>query len=38
MDELELDVWRSRLPAPTKPEIVTVACVDGALVVSCYSS
>lgn len=34
LDELELDVWRFRLPETTRPELVTVACVDGALVVT----
>ncbi|KFK39542.1 hypothetical protein AALP_AA3G257800 [Arabis alpina] len=34
LDELELDVWRFRLPESTRPELVTVACVDGALIVT----
>ncbi|KAL1197555.1 hypothetical protein V5N11_012131 [Cardamine amara subsp. amara] len=34
LDELELDVWRFRLPESTRPELVTVVCVDGVLVVT----
>ncbi|EFH38493.1 predicted protein [Arabidopsis lyrata subsp. lyrata] len=34
LDELELDVWRFRLPESTRPELVTVACVDGDLIVT----
>ncbi|XP_010511470.1 PREDICTED: uncharacterized protein LOC104787563 [Camelina sativa] len=34
LDELELDVWRFRLPESTRPELVTVACIDGALIVT----
>ncbi|CAH8308520.1 unnamed protein product [Eruca vesicaria subsp. sativa] len=34
LDELELDVWRFRLPETTRPELVTVVCVDGALIVT----
>ncbi|ESQ47605.1 hypothetical protein EUTSA_v10021506mg [Eutrema salsugineum] len=34
LDELELDVWRFRLPESTRPELVTVDCVDGALIVT----
>uniref|UniRef100_A0A1J3D4I7 Uncharacterized protein n=1 Tax=Noccaea caerulescens TaxID=107243 RepID=A0A1J3D4I7_NOCCA len=33
LDELELDVWRFRLPESTRPELVTVDCVEGALIV-----
>ncbi|KAL1189668.1 hypothetical protein V5N11_006120 [Cardamine amara subsp. amara] len=33
--ELELDVWRFRLPESTRPDLVTVNCdVDGELVVT----
>lgn len=34
MDELELDVWRFRLPAATRPELVSAAYIDGELVVT----
>ncbi|XP_010525199.1 PREDICTED: uncharacterized protein LOC104803032 [Tarenaya hassleriana] len=34
LDELELDVWRFRLPETTRPELVTVACEDGELIVT----
>ncbi|XP_010532557.1 PREDICTED: uncharacterized protein LOC104808553 [Tarenaya hassleriana] len=34
LDELELDVWRFRLPETTRPELVMVACEDGELVVT----
>ncbi|KAF8114673.1 hypothetical protein N665_0034s0014 [Sinapis alba] len=34
LDELELDVWRFRLPESTRPELVTVVCVDGDLIVT----
>ncbi|GAB2226377.1 hypothetical protein Droror1_Dr00022181 [Drosera rotundifolia] len=33
IDELELDVWRFRLPIGTKPEMATASYVDGDLVV-----
>ncbi|XP_027096355.1 uncharacterized protein LOC113763328 [Coffea eugenioides] len=34
LDELELDFWRFRLPAATRPEMATAAYVDGELVVT----
>ncbi|KAL1206230.1 hypothetical protein V5N11_018277 [Cardamine amara subsp. amara] len=35
LDELELDVWRFRLPESTRPDLVTVNCDgDGELVVT----
>ncbi|KAL3531328.1 hypothetical protein ACH5RR_010650 [Cinchona calisaya] len=34
VDELELDLWRFRLPASTRPELATAAYVDGELVVT----
>ncbi|CAN8270428.1 unnamed protein product [Cochlearia groenlandica] len=34
LDELELDVWRFRLPESTRPELVTVVCEDGGFVVT----
>ncbi|XP_010551714.1 PREDICTED: uncharacterized protein LOC104822262 [Tarenaya hassleriana] len=34
LDELELDVWRVRLPESTRPELVTVVCDDGELIVT----
>ncbi|CAG7876668.1 hypothetical protein BRARA_E01995 [Brassica rapa] len=34
LDELELDMWRFRLPETTRPELVTVVCVDGVLIVT----
>ncbi|CAN8268742.1 unnamed protein product [Cochlearia groenlandica] len=34
LDELELDVWRFRLPESTRPELVTVVCVDCDLIVT----
>lgn len=34
LDELELDFWRFRLPASTRPELATAAYVDGELVVT----
>ncbi|KAK9086878.1 hypothetical protein Syun_029272 [Stephania yunnanensis] len=34
MDELELDMWRFRLPASTKPELASAVYVDGELVVT----
>lgn len=34
LDELELDVWRFRLPETTRAELVTVVCVDGVLIVT----
>ncbi|GMH20854.1 hypothetical protein Nepgr_022696 [Nepenthes gracilis] len=33
IDELELDLWRFRLPATTRPELATASYVDGDLVV-----
>ncbi|GMP90972.1 hypothetical protein CsSME_00041872 [Camellia sinensis var. sinensis] len=33
MDELELDMWRFRLPASTRPELASAAYNDGQLVV-----
>ncbi|XP_010435058.1 PREDICTED: uncharacterized protein LOC104718929 [Camelina sativa] len=35
LDELELDVWRFRLPESTRPDLVTVDCDgDGELIVT----
>ncbi|KAK3001337.1 hypothetical protein RJ639_021617 [Escallonia herrerae] len=34
LDELELDVWRFRLPVATRPELATAAYGDGELVVT----
>lgn len=34
MDELELDVWRFRLPAATRPELASAVYTDGELVVT----
>ncbi|KAM7521607.1 hypothetical protein LguiA_011509 [Lonicera macranthoides] len=34
MDELELDVWRFRLPATTLPELASAGYSDGELVVT----
>lgn len=34
VDELELDIWRFRLPASTLPELATAAYTDGELVVT----
>lgn len=34
LDELELDVWRFRLPESTRPELASAVCVDGELVVT----
>ncbi|CAN7046892.1 unnamed protein product [Brassica oleracea var. botrytis] len=34
LDELELDMWRFRLPETTRPELVTVVCVGGVLIVT----
>ncbi|KAL3517591.1 hypothetical protein ACH5RR_020180 [Cinchona calisaya] len=34
VDDLELDLWRFRLPASTRPELATAAYVDGELVVT----
>lgn len=35
LDELELDVWRFRLPESTRPDLVTVNCDgDGELIVT----
>ncbi|XP_002282665.1 uncharacterized protein LOC117913853 [Vitis riparia] len=34
MDELELDMWRFRLPATTRPELASAVYVDGELVVT----
>ncbi|GAB4830400.1 hypothetical protein Ancab_020037 [Ancistrocladus abbreviatus] len=34
IDELELDLWRFRLPASTRPELATASYVDGDLVVT----
>ncbi|GAB2282359.1 hypothetical protein Dimus_016904 [Dionaea muscipula] len=33
IDDLELDIWRFRLPATTRPELATASYVDGDLVV-----
>ncbi|CAM8887273.1 hypothetical protein QQ045_024735 [Rhodiola kirilowii] len=33
LDELEIDMWRFRLPDCTRPEMASAACVDGELVV-----
>ncbi|CAF1931171.1 unnamed protein product [Brassica napus] len=32
---LEVDMWRFRLPETTRPELVTVVCIDGVLIVRC---
>uniref|UniRef100_A0A6J1C9P7 Uncharacterized protein LOC111009490 n=1 Tax=Momordica charantia TaxID=3673 RepID=A0A6J1C9P7_MOMCH len=34
MDELELDMWRFRLPETTRPELASAAFVDGELIVT----
>ncbi|KAJ9700374.1 hypothetical protein PVL29_005933 [Vitis rotundifolia] len=34
MNELELDMWRFRLPATTRPELASAVYVDGELVVT----
>ncbi|KAK9287783.1 hypothetical protein L1049_016223 [Liquidambar formosana] len=34
LNELELDMWRFRLPASTMPERASAVCVDGELVVT----
>ncbi|GAB4841603.1 hypothetical protein Ancab_022317 [Ancistrocladus abbreviatus] len=34
IDEMELDLWRFRLPASTRPELATASYVDGDLVVT----
>ena len=34
VDELELDMWRFRLPASTRPELATATYSDGELVIT----
>ncbi|XP_010259067.1 PREDICTED: uncharacterized protein LOC104598607 [Nelumbo nucifera] len=34
LDELELDLWRFRLPPTTRPELATAVYVDGELIVT----
>ncbi|KAL0548245.1 hypothetical protein IC582_012693 [Cucumis melo] len=34
IDELELDMWRFRLPETTRPELASAAFVDGVLIVT----
>ncbi|XP_042494657.1 uncharacterized protein LOC122073971 [Macadamia integrifolia] len=34
MDELELDVWRFRLPSSTRPKLANAVYVDGELIVT----
>ncbi|KAG6597440.1 hypothetical protein SDJN02_10083, partial [Cucurbita argyrosperma subsp. argyrosperma] len=34
IDELELDMWRFRLPETTRPELASAAFVDGELIVT----
>ncbi|KAL5709838.1 hypothetical protein ACHQM5_020475 [Ranunculus cassubicifolius] len=34
LDELELDLWRFRLPPSTKPELASAVYVDGELIVT----
>lgn len=34
LDELELDMWRFRLPQSTRPELASAVCVDGELIVT----
>lgn len=34
LDELELDMWRFRLPETTRPELASAAFVDGELIVT----
>ncbi|XP_024021230.1 uncharacterized protein LOC21388890 [Morus notabilis] len=34
LDELELDVWRFRLPETTRPELASAVLVDGELIVT----
>ncbi|KAK2980607.1 hypothetical protein RJ640_011415 [Escallonia rubra] len=34
LDKLEVDVWRFRLPAATRPELASAVVVDGELVVT----
>ncbi|KAI5680253.1 hypothetical protein M9H77_01480 [Catharanthus roseus] len=34
VDELELDLWRFRLPASTRPELATSTYTDGELVIT----
>ncbi|CAK9151093.1 unnamed protein product [Ilex paraguariensis] len=34
MDELELDLWRFRLPASSQPEMASAAYIDGELIVT----
>lgn len=33
LDELELDMWRFRLPETTRPELASAVYVDGELIV-----
>lgn len=34
LDQLELDMWRFRLPHSTRPELASAICVDGVLIVT----
>lgn len=34
LDQLELDMWRFRLPQSTRPELASAVCVDGELIVT----
>ncbi|KAJ7954870.1 Heat shock 22 kDa protein [Quillaja saponaria] len=34
LDELELDIWRFRLPESTRPELASASFVDGELIVT----
>ncbi|KAJ0092024.1 hypothetical protein Patl1_25352 [Pistacia atlantica] len=34
LDELELDMWRFRLPETTRPELASAVYVDGELIVT----
>lgn len=34
LDQLELDMWRFRLPESTRPELASAVCVDGELIVT----
>uniref|UniRef100_A0A803PBH7 SHSP domain-containing protein n=1 Tax=Cannabis sativa TaxID=3483 RepID=A0A803PBH7_CANSA len=34
LDELELDMWRFRLPETTRPELARAVFVDGELIVT----
>lgn len=34
LDQLELDIWRFRLPQSTRPELASAVCIDGELIVT----